>query len=144
MLHPVSGPPGAGLARNTPRIINLLKLKIMVTIIGFEKRESIEGKEFNVLLLQGGIELVKSKETGNYYATSKKASISSTFDDAMCTSLIGQQIPGSIQRVECEPYEIVNKETSEVLFLKHRWTFLKEGETLEERVVADSDVAMPV
>jgi hypothetical protein len=132
------------VARNSPRIINLKKLKIMVTIIGFEKRENIEGKEFNVLLLQGGIELVKSKEAGNYYATSKKASISSTFDDAMCTSLIGQQIPGSIQRVECEPYEIVNKETGEVLFLKHRWAFLKEGETLEERVVADSDVAMPV
>jgi hypothetical protein len=116
----------------------------MVTIIDFVKRQNSEGKEFNALVLQGGIELVKSKETGNYYATSKKASISSTFDDATCQTLIGQQIPGSIQKVETEPYEFINKDTGEVLTLTHRWVYLKEGETIEEKVIAESKVAMPL
>jgi hypothetical protein len=116
----------------------------MVTIVDFVKRQNREGKEFNALILQGGIELVKSKETGSYYATSKRASISSTFDDATCRNLIGQQIPGSVQKAETEPYDFTNKETGEVLTLTHRWVYLKEGETVEEKVIADSKVAMPL
>jgi hypothetical protein len=68
----------------------------MVTIVDFVKRQNREGKEFNALILQSGIELVKAKETG------------------------------------------------EVLLLNHRWVYLKEGETIEEKVIADSKVAMPV
>jgi len=116
----------------------------MVTIVDFVKRQNKEGKEFNALVLQGGIELVRSKESGNYYATSKKASITSTLDDATCQNLIGSQIPGSVQRIETDPYEFVNKETGEVLTLTHRWVYLKEGETIEEKVLADSKVAMPL
>jgi len=116
----------------------------MVTIVDFVKRTNKDGKDFNALILQSGLELVKSKETGNYYATSKRASISSTFDDAMYQSLIGQQIAGSIQRVEAQPYEFTNKTTGEVLTLTNRWVYLKEGETVEEKVIADSKVAMPV
>jgi hypothetical protein len=116
----------------------------MVTIVDFVKRQNREGKEFNALILQSGIELVKSKETGRYYATSKRASINLTFDDATCQNLIGQQIPGSVQKVETGSYEFSNKETGEVLTLNHRWVYLKEGETVEEKVIADSKVAMPV
>ena len=59
----------------------------MVTIIDFVKRTNLDGDEFNSLILQGGIELVKSHQTGNYYATAKQTSITCTFDDAMCQSL---------------------------------------------------------
>jgi hypothetical protein len=116
----------------------------MVTIVDFVKRTNKEGKEFNALILQSGIELVKSRETNRWYATSKRASITSTFDDAMCQSLIGTQIPGSVQRVATEPYDFTLKNTGEVLTLTHRWIYLKEGETIEETVIADSKVAMPV
>src|SRR5665811_1536340 len=102
----------------------------MVKIVDFIKRQNKEGKEFNALILQRGIELVKSHETGRFYATAKKASITSTFDDAMCQSLIGTQIPGSVQRVLCEPYEFTVKDTGEVLTLTHRWLYLKEGEAI--------------
>jgi hypothetical protein len=34
--------------------------------------------------LQGGIEMVKSKETDKFYVTARKASISSTFDELTC------------------------------------------------------------
>lgn len=116
----------------------------MVTIIDFVKRQNKEGKEFNALILQGGIEFVRSLKTGRYYATAKKTSITSTFDDAMCQNLIGQQIPGSVQRVECDPYEVALKETGEVLTLYHRWVYLKEGEELTAQVVAREKVAMPL
>jgi hypothetical protein len=116
----------------------------MVTIVDFVKRTNKDGKEFNALILQSGIELVKSHETGRWYATAKKASITSTFDDAMCQSLIGQQIPGSVQRIETEPYDFTVKDTGEVLTLNHRWVYLKEGEVMAEQVVAPEKVAMPL
>jgi hypothetical protein len=116
----------------------------MVTIVDFVKRQNKEGKEFNALILQSGIELVKSHETGRWYATAKKASITSTFDDATCQNLIGQQIPGSVQRVESEPYEFTVKDTGEVVTLTHRWIYLREGETIEEKVIAQEKVAMPL
>ena len=116
----------------------------MVTIIDFVKRKNNKGDEFNALILQSGIEIVKSRETGRYYATAKRTSITSTFDDAMCQSLIGTQIPGSVQRVESQPYDFRVPGSGEVLKLTHRWVYLKEGESVEEKVIADSKVAMPV
>jgi hypothetical protein len=41
----------------------------MVTISGYAERESADGKKFYALILQGGIEMVLSEETGRYYAT---------------------------------------------------------------------------
>ena len=116
----------------------------MVTIIDFVKRQNKEGIEFNALILESGFELVKSQETSRWYATAKRASITSTFNDAMCQSLIGQQIPGSVKRVACDPYEFTVKETGEVLTLTHRWQFVNEGEVVPEEVVEPEKVAMPV
>ena len=116
----------------------------MVKIIDFVKRTNKEGIAFNSLILQSGIELVKSRETGRYYATAKRTSITSTFDDAMCQSLIGTQIPGSVQRVDTQLYDFTVPGTREVLKLTHRWVYLKEGESVQEKVIADSKVAMPV
>ena len=45
----------------------------MVEIIGFQKRTNTDGEDFNVLVLQGSIELIKSSETGNYYASARRA-----------------------------------------------------------------------
>ena len=116
----------------------------MITIVDFKERLSRNGDPFYALILQGGIELVKSKETGRYYATAKKASISTTFDEMTCKGLIGQQIPGSIQRIETDPYEFTVKETGEIITLAHRWIYLKEGETVEQRVLAEKEVVMPL
>ena len=48
--------------------------------------------------------------------------------------MVGEQVPGSVQRKSCEPYEWENKDTGEVLQLSHRWVYLPEGATLEEAV----------
>jgi hypothetical protein len=110
----------------------------MVTIVDYSKRVNSEGKEFNVLILQGGLELVKSRESGRYYATAKKSSLPSTFDEATCKGLIGQQLPGAIMKVECDPYEFTVPETGEILNLSHRWQYLKEEASIEETVFEGS------
>lgn len=106
----------------------------MVTIIDYALRTNKLGDEFFALILQGGIEMVKSKETERYYATSKKCSIPSTFDEATCKGLVGEKIPGSIQKQECEPYEVTFKDTGEIVEMSHRWVYLPEGATLEDAV----------
>ncbi len=106
----------------------------MVKIIDYSKRTNSEGKEFFTLKLQGGLEMIKSKETGNYYATAKTASITTTFGEEQCKSLIGQELSGSIRKIESEPYEYTVKETGEVVVLNHRWEYRIEGDTMEEVV----------
>ena len=99
----------------------------MVTIVNFKKRLSSEGKEFYSLILQGGIEMVRSAETGNFYATVKQCSITSTLDEVGCQSVLGEKLPGKIEKVTCEPYEYVIQDTGEVIELSHRWQYVPES-----------------
>jgi len=96
----------------------------MVRIINYKKRMA-EDKEFFVLEVQGGIEMVKSQKTGNFYATAKKATIPSTFDDLTCQALIGTQMSGNISKVECDPYEYTIRDTGEVITLHHRFVYVQ-------------------
>ena len=60
----------------------------MVTITGYALRKGQDEKEFFALILQGGIELIHSAN-GNLYATARKTSVASTFDEETCKSLVG-------------------------------------------------------
>ena len=93
----------------------------MLTIINFEKRQSASGKEFFSLILQGGVEMVRSAETGQYYATIKRCSVTSTLDEEACKAMVGEQLDGKIEKVQCTPYEFVIPQTGEVVELSHRW-----------------------
>ena len=106
----------------------------MVTVIGFQKRTNAEGQDFNVMVLQGGIELIKSSETGNYYGTAKRATITCTFDDRMCKQLVGTRLPGKVQRVSCPEYEFLVPGTNEKLKLNHTYRYDAEPATAEEHV----------
>ena len=109
----------------------------MVRIIDYKTRMSAEGEPFIALILQSGITLVKSKETGMYYATAKKTSITSTFNEETAKSLIGTELEGSIEKVDCEPYEFTNEETGEVIELDYRWVYAKPGDTVKQAVKAE-------
>ena len=74
----------------------------MVTIVGLEKRKAADGKEFNVMNLQGSVEVAISKATGKPYLTARKTSIPCTFDEIMAKSLIGQSLSGEIERIEVD------------------------------------------
>lgn len=99
----------------------------MVRIVNYQKRTTEGGKEFFVLEIQSGITMVKSKETGKFYATAVKATLSSTFDELTCKALIGTELPGIIEKVECEPYDYVVKETGEIIKLSHRFEYVDEN-----------------
>lgn len=98
----------------------------MVRIINYQKRQAEDGREFFALEISGGVEMVQSKETGQFYVTSKKSSIPSTFDEEMCKALIGTEIPGHIEKQNSEPYSYVVKETGEEIILMHRWVYVPE------------------
>lgn len=102
------------------------KLEKMVRIVNYQKRQTEEGKDFFVLELQGGIEMIKSQETGQMYITARKSSISSTFDELTCQSLIGTELPGSIEKVSCNPYEYTIRDTGEVIVLSHKFQYVEE------------------
>jgi hypothetical protein len=98
----------------------------MVTVKNYHLRQGEDGKSFVTLELIGDIELVQSSNTGRFYATCRRCFIYSTFDEAAAKSLVGKQIPGSIERVECEPYQYTVPDTGELIMLAHTYTFQPE------------------
>ncbi|MBV4357708.1 hypothetical protein [Pinibacter aurantiacus] len=98
----------------------------MVTITNYSVRQNSEGKSFVSLELTGDIELIQSSITGRFYATAKKCQIPSTFPEEVAKTIIGKQMPGRIERVECEPYEYTVKETGEVKLLTHSYTYVPD------------------
>ncbi len=102
----------------------------MVRIISYSERTKEDGENFFTLTVQGGIEMIRSKKTGKFYATAKKASIASTFDEETCKALIGTEMDGDIVKQSCEPYQYTIKETGETIELSHRYVYLPEGEKL--------------
>ncbi|MDB0600268.1 hypothetical protein PL373_03750 [Tenacibaculum maritimum] len=120
----------------------------MVRIINYKQRDKEDGTSFYVLELQGGIEMVKSKETGNFYATAKKAFLPSTFDEQTCSALIGTEMEGKIIKEDCEPFSYTVKETGEEITLQHRWVYVtedtvqpkKQAIKYKQNVIANSEV----
>jgi len=113
------------------------KTKEMVRIVNYQKRTTEEGKDFFVLEIQGGIELVKSQATGKHYVTARKAYIPSTFDEMTCQALIGSELPGKVEKVACEPYEYVIKDTGEVITLAHRFEYVEENQQQENAITSN-------
>ena len=103
----------------------------MVTITNYHVRKSATGKIFITLEIHGGIEMIQSQQTGKFYATAKKCSIPSTFDESTAKMLIGTQMPGTIERVECDPYDYTVQQTGEVISLAH--TYLYQPEPIVQR-----------
>ena len=99
----------------------------MVTVVNFKKIQADEGKPFFTLEIRSEIEMVRSNATGRFYATVRTISIPTTFDETQCSTMIGRQIPGTIQRVECEPYEYVIPGTGEKIEGKHTYVYVPEG-----------------
>ncbi|MGH1385118.1 hypothetical protein [Kordia sp.] len=111
----------------------------MVKIIDFKVYQTDDSKEFCTLIVQGGVEAVKSQETGRTYLTARTARVACTFNKAVCESLIGTDLTGSIQKVEVEPYEYTIEETGEVISLTHRYEYIDESETIIKNNVVETE-----
>ena len=103
----------------------------MVKITDYKEAKKKNGEVFYTLELQGGIELVQSESTGKFYATMKKTTIPSTFDEQTCMAIIGTEMPGNILKEECEPYSFINKDTGEEITMSYRWVY-SPNETVKE------------
>lgn len=100
----------------------------MVTVINYALRKKEgESKPYITLTLEGGVEMVQSQNTGRFYATVRTCVVSSTFDEGTAVRMVGKDMPGSIERVPCEPYDFTIKETGEVIKMAYRWDYQPEG-----------------
>lgn len=95
----------------------------MVTVTNYKERESKDGRKFLTLELTGGVEMVQSQTTGQWYATVRKTSIPCTFTEVIAKQLIGTQMQGSIVKQEVEPYEYTNQRTGEILKLNYNYAY---------------------
>jgi len=116
----------------------------MVKITSHTERENENGEKFQTLRLQGDVEVVKSTETGKYYATARETSIPSTFDAETCEGLIGKKLPGSIDRVPCEKYEYEIPETGEKIILDFTWEYNPSPVSMQEEVIGERENGIPV
>lgn len=108
----------------------------MVRIINYKTRQREDGTEFYLLEVQGGIEMIKSQTTGQYYATAKKAIVSTTFDEDTCRGLIGTVFPGKVVKIQTEPYSYTIKDSGETITLEHRFVYLPDDVNSDEEMLA--------
>lgn len=112
----------------------------MVKIVDYKTYQKEDGKEFYALVVQGGIEAVKSQETNRTYLTVREAKVACTFNEDMCKVAIGTELEGRVERIETEPYQYTNQETGEVLTLTHRFEYINEEEDILKSNVVKSEV----
>lgn len=113
----------------------------MLTVINYHLRQNDAGVEFLSLELQSNdAEFVQSKRTGRFYATTRRCFMSATFAEPIAKKMIGKDVPGSIVKVNCDPYDFVVPETGEVLVLNYRYQYdpseARVETTAEEAVFA--------
>jgi hypothetical protein len=109
----------------------------MVSVIGYKSIEKENGEEFLVLVVQGGVEPVKSQATGKMYFTARTVNVPATFDEDTCKSLIGSQFDGIIKKVKTNPYEYTIRETGEVVQRTFRYEYVTDAEEIIKEQVVD-------
>ena len=104
----------------------------MVTIVDTRLCTNSKGEEFVSLILEGDLTMIQSKETGNWYASAKRSSITSTFTEDRAQAMIGMELPGSIVREEVDPYTYVIPETGEEIELSHTYKYVPSSIPVSE------------
>ena len=105
----------------------------MVKVTAVEQRTAQDGRTFNVLILSSDKpELIKSK-AGNSYMVLRSASIPVTCDEAMAKNFIGIELPGKIEKQECEAYSYT-LDNGKQITLEHRYEYNEAATNVEETV----------
>lgn len=103
----------------------------MVTITNFKQVETKEGKVFIAIELMGDAKLVQSETTGKFYLSAHRTKVPTSFSPKICQTLLGQKLPGTIEKVSCEPYEYANPDTGEILTLDYTYVYSPEERNVQ-------------
>jgi len=85
----------------------------MVTITNAFQRKNGKGEKFNVLTVEGGVTMVKSQKTGNFYAHTMKTNIIASMDIDSCKAMVGEKVPGTVVKENCTPYTYITPDGKE-------------------------------
>ena len=78
-----------------------------VKIVGILRKTNLKtNTPYTVLVIQGNAVVLQSKATSRSYVSARKTTIACALDDDLAKSLIGQTLPGSIEKVACTPFEV--------------------------------------
>ena len=99
----------------------------MITVKKYHVRKREDGTEFISLELAGDVCFVQSQNTGRFYAATKRCFMFAAFDEETAKELIGSKMPGSIERVSCDPYQFTIPQTGEVVTLAYSYHYKPEG-----------------
>jgi hypothetical protein len=102
-----------------------------VTIVGLERKTNLKTNEpYTVLVLQGKAVVLQSKATSRPYVSASKTTIPCALDDVLAKSLIGQSLPGSIEKVACTPFE-VKLPTGKKIKISEKFQYFPDPEKTE-------------
>ena len=96
----------------------------MVKIIGTETKVNPKTKEqYNLIVLLGNVEILKSKSTGKPYLTAKKVTMPTTLTSQQAEELVGTSLAGDIKKVDCPEYEIKMPGSKKKVRISHTFQF---------------------
>ena len=89
-----------------------------------ERTNSVSGNTFRVVIVGSDAQVVFSKD-GNPRVDAVKTGIPSNLPIEALQALIGSELPGKIEKQECEPYTFTGSDGEEVT-LDYRWQYVAE------------------
>ena len=96
----------------------------MVQVLEVVERTSSTGNTFRVVIVGSDAQVVYSKD-GKPRVDAVKAGIPSNLPTEALKALIGNKLPGKIEKQECEPYTFIGNDGEEVT-LDYRWQYAAE------------------
>ena len=96
----------------------------MVQVLEVVERTSSKGNTFRVVIVGSDAQVVFSKD-GKPRVDAVKAGIPSNLPTEALKALIGNNLPGKLEKQECEPYTFIGNDGEEVT-LDYRWQYVAE------------------
>ena len=96
----------------------------MVTIVEVAERTAANGNTFCSVMVAGDVSVHMSAE-GKTSLVALKASIPSNLPKDVLKNMIGNKLPGKVERVETEPYQWTNSAGEEIT-LSHTYKYSPE------------------
>ena len=98
----------------------------MVTIVEVAERTAANGNTFCSVMVAGDASVHMNAE-GKASLVALKASIPSNLPKDVLEGMIGNKLPGKVERVETEPYQWTNPNTGEEITLSHTYKYSPEN-----------------